>query len=203
MLVLSVMIKKHPHSDAFFCSKTAINTILLNQSKVLMEIPQSIILQSECKHCETPAKEEASFCSECGYPIKGSDQDIAKFYAKRVMDKRKTDNAYEKIKSARKTLFIIAGIITVFGFFIYYKTEDIVPLSINLVVSIVYVVLGFWSKQRPLIALILGLLLYLTLIIITAIADPLTLVAGIIWKILIIGYLAKGIYSASSINKAA
>lgn len=195
--------KKHPYLDAFFCLKTTINTILLNQSKVLMEVPQSIILQSECKHCETPVKEDHSFCSECGFPLKGSDQDVAKFYAKRVMDKRKTNNAHEKIKAARKTLFIIAAIITVFGFFIYYKTQDLVPLIINLVVSVVYVVLGVWSKQRPLIALILGLLLYLTLIIITAIADPLTLVAGILWKILIIGYLAKGIYSASSINKVA
>jgi len=49
-------------------------------------------------------------------------------------------------------------------------------------------------------ALLLGLFLYLTTIIISAVIEPTTLIRGILWKIIIIAYLGKGIYSASSLK---
>lgn len=168
-----------------------------------MEAPKIITSALECNNCDSVIREEDSFCEECGYPIKGTEQDIAKFYAKRVMNKRKNNNAAEKIKSARNTLYVIAGIVLVFGLFLYFQDSDVGALLINVIVGFIYVILGSWSNRKPLVALLLGLLLYLTVIVISAIADPLTLVAGIIWKVLIIVFLAKGIYSASSITKSA
>lgn len=167
------------------------------------EAPKIITNALECKHCDTPHDEASLFCHECGYPLKGTEEDVAKFYAKRVMDKRKSKDAEKKIKSARTTLYVIAGIIMVFGFFIFLSSKDVTALIINIIVGVIYIVLGTWSKHKPLIALLLGLLLYLTIIVITAIAEPKTLVSGIIWKIVIIAYLAKGIHSASSVNKLA
>ena len=166
-----------------------------------MEAPEITTITLTCIHCDTPIHETHMFCEECGYPLKGSEQDVAKFYAKRVMDKRKTNNAEEKIKSARNTLYVMAGIIVVFGLFLFYKNADISGLIINIIVGVIYILLGVWSKQRPLIALLLGLLLYVTIVVVTAIAEPHTLLSGVIWKVLIIAYLAKGIYSASLINK--
>ncbi|AUC75093.1 zinc-ribbon domain-containing protein [Olleya sp. Bg11-27] len=168
-----------------------------------MEAPEIITPVLVCKHCDMTIQEDDAFCEECGYPIKGSEQDVAKFYAKRVMDKRKNNNAEEKIKSARNTLYVIAGVVFLFGLFLFFKNGDNVALLVNFILGAIYMLLGTWSKQKPLVALLLGLLLYITIIVISAIADPLSLVAGVIWKVLIIAYLGKGIYSASSINKAA
>ncbi|WGD36119.1 zinc ribbon domain-containing protein [Olleya sp. YS] len=167
-----------------------------------MEVPEISTSQIECNHCDTPINEDISFCPECGYPVQGDEQDVAKFYAKRVINKRKTSDAKRKIKSARNILYVIAGFIMLFGIFMYFKDGDFPVLVVNIVIGGIYIFLGSWSEQRPLVALLLGLLLYLTTVVISAIAEPATLVSGIIWKVLIIAYLGKGIYSASSLNKA-
>ncbi|WP_299884888.1 hypothetical protein [uncultured Lacinutrix sp.] len=151
-----------------------------------------------CTHCELPIIENTAFCPECGYPEKGDEQDVAKFYAKRVMAKNKNMDAEEKIKSARNTLFVMAGLVMLFGFFSFFVNDDYVTLIINFIICCIYLLLGGWSKEKPLIALLLGLLLYITTIIISAIIEPSSLIKGILWKIIIIGYLGKGIYSASS-----
>ena len=83
----------------------------------------------------------------------------------------------------------------------FFSLDSIGILITNGILSIIYLVLGSYTSKKPLMAILLGLLLYLTTIIISAIFDPSTLIRGIIWKILIIGYLGKGVYSASSIKK--
>jgi hypothetical protein len=84
---------------------------------------------------------------------------------------------------------------------LFFSMDDVSILITNVVLSIIYLVLAFWSSQKPLMALLLGLLLYLTTIIISAVVDPTTIIKGFLWKILIIAYLGKGIYSASAIRK--
>ena len=87
------------------------------------------------------------------------------------------------------------------GFIYFFVDQDIAVLVTNVVLGIIYLVLGSWTSKKPLVAILLGLLLYLTTIIISAIFEPSTIIKGIIFKIIIIAYLAKGVYSASSIKK--
>lgn len=155
----------------------------------------------KCTHCEIPITETTAFCPECGYPEKGNEQDVAKFYARRVMAKNKNIDAEEKINSARNTLFVMAGVVMLYGFYHFFVNADSATLIVNFIVCCIYILLGFWTKEKPMIALLLGLLLYVTMIIISGILEPISLVKGILWKIIIIGYLGKGIYSASSIKK--
>ena len=107
----------------------------------------------------------------------------------------------KKINSARNTLYVMAAINFVFGLYFFFTNQDIATLVASMILSIIYLLLAYWSSQKPLMALLLGLLLYLTTIIISAIVDPVTIIQGILWKIVIIAYLGKGIYSASSIKK--
>ncbi len=169
-----------------------------------MEIPAELLLEPttpKCTHCEHAITQETAFCPECGYPEKGTEQDVAKFYARRAMAKNQNRDAAEKINSARNTLFVIAGVVMLFGFISFFRYDDFTLLIANFIVCSIYILLGFWTKQKPLIALLLGLLLYVTTVVISAIIDPVTLLGGILWKVLIIGYLGKGIYSASSIKQ--
>jgi hypothetical protein len=153
---------------------------------------------SFCKKEMTPP--DAVFCNHCGHPENGTDQQRAQFFAKRAVNKTKHIDADKKIKSARNTLFILSGILGVFGFFLYFSTNDIVTLGANLLISFIYLALGFWSKEKPMIALLVGLLLYVTLVVISAIVDPTSLYRGILWKILIITFLGKGLYSANAVK---
>lgn len=158
--------------------------------------------QKACSFCEKimePA--DAIFCNHCGHPENGTDQQRAQFFGKRAMQKNQNIDAADKVKSARNTLFVLSGAITVFSFLGYYTNNDITALSINLILAVIYLALAFWSEKKPMMALLMGLLLYITTISIFALIEPKTLVSGIIWKILIISYLGKGIYSASTIKK--
>jgi type III secretory pathway component EscR len=156
----------------------------------------SSLNESACSFCKKPIEEDVIFCPHCGHPENGTEKERAQFFAKRAMNKNKAIDAKDKISSARNTLFVLAGIMVLFGIIIYGSTNSVLDLGINLFFAFIYLVLAFWSEQKPFIALLIGLFLYITLIVINAIIDPVTLVRGIIWKVLIISYLGKGIYSA-------
>ncbi len=154
----------------------------------------------QCSFCQTMIESENVFCINCGFPENGTDNDKAIFHARNVMKKNKNMDADKKIKSARNTLYVIAGLSFVFGIILYFSTNELSILLTNGILAIIYIILGSWSTKKPLMALLLGLFLYLTTIIISAVIEPTNLVKGILWKIIIIAYLGKGIYSASSIK---
>ena len=154
-----------------------------------------------CYVCKTPMNADEVYCPECGYPEKGTDKEKAQFHARNAMQKNQHMDADQKIKSARNVLYVIAGIILVFGFISFFSDQDVAVLVTNVILGAIYLVLGSWTSKKPMVAILLGLLLYLTTIIISAIFDPSTIIRGVIFKILIIAYLAKGLYSASSIKK--
>lgn len=153
-----------------------------------------------CSNCQSNIEIEALFCSNCGYPENGTEKEKAVFFAKKAMDKNKHVDAGEKINSARNTLYVIAALSFVFGLIFYFSSKDILVLITNIILAVLYVALGLWSSKKPLMALLLGLVLYITTIVISAIVDPSTIISGILWKIIIISYLGKGIYSASALK---
>ena len=161
----------------------------------------SLTQSLECRLCKTAIDIESVFCSNCGFPEHGTNNEIASYHAKAAMDKNKHMDAGKKIKSARNTLYVMSAITLVFGLFYFFQLQDIAVLVTNIILCIIYLVLAEWTSKKPMMALLLGLLLYLTTIIISAIFEPSTIIKGILWKVIIISYLAKGIYSASSIKK--
>lgn len=158
--------------------------------------------ESNCTFCKKEMKPaDAIFCNHCGHPENGTDKQRAQFFGKRAMQKNKNIDAVDKIQSARNTLFILSGVIALFGFVGYSSHGDVIALGVDLILAIIYLTLAFWSEKNPMMALLLALLLYITTVSIIAIIEPATLIQGIIWKILIISYLGKGMYSASQVKQ--
>lgn len=153
-----------------------------------------------CSICKTTIEIENIFCSNCGYPERGTDKEKAVYHANKVMKKNKHFDAETKIKSARNTLYIMAGLFLVLSLFYYLNDNDVAVLVTNIIMAGLYLALGYWSIKKPFAALLLGLLLYLTVVIISAIVEPSSLIKGILWKIIIIFYLGKGIYSALGVK---
>jgi hypothetical protein len=164
-------------------------------------IEDKITVSSHCKMCETHVNADSIFCTNCGYPEHGTDKDVAIFHAHNAMEKNKNIDADRRVKSARNTLYVMAGISFVFGLILFFNDQDVNALVADLMLCIIYLCLAYWSKQKPVMALLLGLLLFLTTIILSALFDPSTILKGLLWKILIIVYLGKGIYSASAVKK--
>ncbi|GAA4111582.1 hypothetical protein GCM10022393_09400 [Aquimarina addita] len=163
---------------------------------------EEITIQSAlCSQCNFGITLETKFCTHCGFPEHGDEKEQAVFHANKVMKKSKIKDDAKKINSARKTLYWMAGIFFVFGLFYYFTLQDISVLLVNVVLAVIYLVLAYWSQKKPFAALLSALLLYLTVVAMNAIAEPVSLFQGIIFKILIISFLIKGINSASQTAK--
>jgi hypothetical protein len=111
-------------------------------------------------------------------------------------------SAYDKkVRSARTAIFVVAGIQLAFGIYVAFTgNEELrnIQIGIAVVISAMFFGLGLWSKSKPFTAIITALSLYVGLLVLDAIYEPSSLVKGVILKILIIGYLAKGIGAAKS-----
>lgn len=167
-----------------------------------MKMEENLITEKiVCSFCKSKIEEKVIYCTNCGHPENGTDKERAQFFAKRAMEKSKNIDASEKIKSAKNTLFILAGLMVLSGFISYSSSNSILELSINFFVAFIYLFLAFLAEKKPFASLLTGLFLYITLISLSAIIEPMTLVKGIIFKILIISYLGKGLYSAYELKK--
>jgi hypothetical protein len=112
---------------------------------------------------------------------------------------------YDKhIRQARNAIFVTAGVIflSLIVMLIASSKEENEYLWIDLLLYGVFIIgfiaLGLWTKNRPYYAIICALILYLIFIGLNAIGDIKTLFSGIIFKIIIIVYLVKGINDAKT-----
>lgn len=155
---------------------------------------------ANCRACATGVQEADQFCQSCGFPLKGSEQDQENFIYNRNYQHLELQGLDKKIKSAGTTLYVLAGLSMLSGiifFFIYNgQAEATAELIAGAVIAIIYFLLALWSKKKPVAAIISGLVLFFLVWILTVIADPVNIVSGIIFKIIILVYLIKGMKSA-------
>jgi len=159
-----------------------------------------------CYCCNTIVSTDDIFCAGCGYPLKGTDPEKNTFLANRNNLHIDLEEFNKKLKRAGNSLYYIAGFF-VFGLLVTLamgKTnpDDLTAVLVTyLVLIVVFVVLGFFSRKKPLACIVSGLCLYIIIQVINAIDNPINLASGIFVKILIIGYLINGIKSAIEIEK--
>jgi hypothetical protein len=69
-------------------------------------------------------------------------------------------------------------------------------LVVNLLLSATMLVLAWWSKRKPLPAILIAAAIYAAVVVVSAIVDPATIAKGILIKIIIITVLGRGIKGA-------
>lgn len=105
------------------------------------------------------------------------------------------DDQKKSINHGRITLFAIAAIqMLVSYFYVAFKGSSINLVLPDIIVAILFIGFGILSFKKPYLALLLGLFTYLTIILIVALINPITIFGGILLKIFIITTL---IYSTS------
>ena len=72
------------------------------------------------------------------------------------------------------------------------ETRNIIMVSV-FGIAAVFFALYFWARKQPLPASIVGLILFITVHLLDAIADPAALARGLIMKIIIIAILVNAI----------
>jgi hypothetical protein len=162
-------------------------------------------LPVECHACYAKGTSDDVYCTNCGYPLKGTEEEQQNFVLKKNFATIDLESFNKRLKTAANSLYYLGGAFAVYGIIFYLIKQDdpdaTAMLLTNLILAFVYVALGGYTHKKPLACIVSGLCLYVIVIILNAIADPATIARGPIVKILIIGYLIKGIKSAIEIER--
>jgi len=160
-----------------------------------------------CNSCFTKVEMEDQFCNHCGYPLKGTEQEKANFKATPVAHALNRRDYEKRLQNATNTLYYLTGVFVLGGMILFFQNKDesdvlryVLP---NLILAIVFLVLGGYTHKKPLACIISGFVLYIIIQILTIISYPESFVSPIviIVKIVIIGYLVKGIKSAIEVDR--
>jgi hypothetical protein len=156
----------------------------------------NITNRSECYYCKTsPLNSDVIFCPSCGFPQNGTEEQQKKF----ITDKRVLlihfEGANESIVKARNALF---GVAVLYGInYIILAAQAGIPAIIEGgILCSIFIGLGIWANKNPFPAVLTGLLLFVLIIILFAFVNPLTIISGILWKIIIVSALVYGLQAA-------
>jgi hypothetical protein len=164
-----------------------------------------ILTTDLCASCSVKISTEDTFCNNCGYPLKGTEQEQKDFLTQVAINEIDMADYQNKIKQGGTSLYYVAGVFALGTLVDLYQTRDQenlpVIMIIDLIIVGIFVFLGGWSRKKPFAAMVSGICLYGIVILLTVIGDPVNIVRGIIFKIIIISLLVKGIRAAMDIEK--
>lgn len=156
------------------------------QNPPLASSTSAPIVPSHCGYCAKPWNWQLDkFCALCGFPQHGTDQERSNFIYDRGLEKGNKTVADEQVRKARHALLIVAAL----NMIPYLIAGGAVLIVTGLVISCMFLGLAFWTKHKPLPAIITALSLYGLLILLAAIEEPASLFSGIILKVIVISAL--------------
>lgn len=156
-----------------------------------------------CKCCETEIAESDDFCSECGFPLKGTEKEQGKHIGKYVVGALDEESGKSGVKKSKNALLIIAGILVASGIWVSKGGGEAGAFIVvtNIVLAVIFAFLAMWSEKNPFSAFLTALILFISLQILFLLADPLSIISGILFKFVIIFFLVNGITSAAKLKK--
>jgi hypothetical protein len=127
-------------------------------------IPETIVGTAHCRSCNTAVKAGDHFCQDCGFPLQASAEEQDQFIQRRNHQQLELQGLDAKTKNAGTTLYVLAGLFIVFGgiFFFLNTGNDAgtVFLLTYGVLAVLFLLLGLWSKTKPVAAIVCGLVLF-------------------------------------------
>jgi hypothetical protein len=165
----------------------------------------NILSPIKCEYCASTVSEQDQFCINCGFPLKGSEGEQRQFISTKNYKHHEIKELTRKTKNAQITLFVLAGLFFVIGVIYYFLNKDselaFAAAITNLILAAIFLALGGWAKNKPVVSIISGLVLYILVQLISIVDDPTNIGKGIILKIIVIVYLVRGLQSAMEVEK--
>lgn len=155
---------------------------------------------ARCIHCGQGNTAGAAFCHSCGkaLPLYTTPRIIedGSFAESSVGQSMQLELLAKQASTAWKALLAVAIIQTLgaiaFTALLMKELGPIVPV-ITFGIALTFWALCIWARRNPLPASVCGMIVFVTLIALDAIADPTQLVRGWLLKIIVISVLAKAI----------
>jgi predicted amidophosphoribosyltransferase len=124
------------------------------------QIPAAVQLAEKCAHCSTDVKPGDTFCTQCGYPVKGTEAEQNKFISERQVEEIDMFTYNKTLRQASNTLYYLAGVFVFSGllyFFMHKDQSDVLAVVITDIIMVaIFMVLGAYSKKKPLACIILA-----------------------------------------------
>lgn len=154
-----------------------------------------------CSKCQNSMSTDDIYCTNCGYPERGSQEEISKYNHSIKLKMDVITEGVKKLKSVKILLYVLAGINAAFG--IYYLTNELTFADGigSLIAAGVFLACVIWVNNQPLIGVLAAFIFWILLQLSVVLVDPLLLFQGIILKIIFIGIFLKGISSARDAKK--
>jgi hypothetical protein len=165
-----------------------------------METPLSPVTSEQsvaCENCQAQNASDKKFCSQCRYPITGTDEEKGRFRSDVAKHKILLKDAEDKIQSAKNIIYMLAGFSLLTGVILFFAQDDTASLVVYGVICVLYLTFAAWCSKNPFAAILTAFIVYVTIQVVFAFLDPVTIAQGIIWKVIFIGAFIKGIRSAS------
>ena len=164
--------------------------------------------QIACPHCGADNPSTGAFCESCGKALPAAAPSSPRittsatgFAATGAGRALQSEELHKQAKKAAGALLAVAIIQAVFGALVVFvilpkdipaETRGVVMVSV-FGIAAVFFALYFWARRQPLPASIVGLILFVTIHLLDALADPTALARGVIMKIIIIVILVNAI----------
>jgi uncharacterized membrane protein YphA (DoxX/SURF4 family) len=105
------------------------------------------------------------------------------------------------IKKARNSLFVVGALAFIGEMISLSGVPDgynAITVGVALLIAGIFVALGFWTKTKPFTAIITGLIVLVLYWGLAIFADPQNIYRGVLVRVVIIVYLAKGLKDAKA-----
>ena len=147
-----------------------------------------------CPVCKTTFNEQPVKCNSCGFPFSATEKEKSLFIGQQILKKRTVSDTKDKIKRARIILWSIGGMNLLASLFALTNAQaQNVFVVAGVILGLVFIGFGFLAYKKPFISILIPLILLVLLHLAAAIADPSTLLRGIILKVVFIGVLIYGL----------
>jgi hypothetical protein len=155
-----------------------------------------------CPACKSSYEIQPDFCTKCGFPFSGSEKEKSVFIGQQIFKKGKVADTKNKIKRARIILWVI-GALNAIGPFVLYVNDPMYATytTAGVIIGIVFTGFGFLTYRKPFISILIPLIILIISYLVEAINEPISLIQGIIWKVIFLGGLIYGLTSIIEAEK--
>jgi hypothetical protein len=149
-----------------------------------------------CPNCNSTVDTHVDNCLKCRYPFSGTEKEKSLFIAQQIIKVGHIDDAKGSLKTAKTTLFVI-GVVNIL--LTFFSATSPIVLGLSIFIGSVFIVFGFIVEKKPFLFLIIPLALLLLFYIGDALVDPMTLVRGVLWKVI---YVTALVYAVIRVKRA-
>ncbi len=155
----------------------------------------------ECPNCNEDVSQIEIVCSNCNFPLAGTEKEKSIFIGKQIANKAKIGDAKESQQKAQRILYFIGAFQLYHAFIAYRRFGSIEDVVFYIILGVLLAVFGYFSSKKPILFLSIALAIILCYYLLLFLINPELVFRGGVWKVVIIGFLGYGIWHALEAQK--